>query len=303
MKNFFYLGLVFLLSFCQIKESADQQKADVEQFSFAFLTDIHLQPELDATEGFQRAINSVNELKPDFVITGGDLIMDALGVSYNRAASLYDLYLETIGNFKMPVYNTLGNHEIYGLYENSHSDTTNEEYGKKMYEKRIGNRYYSFDHEEWHFMILDAVGISSGREYKGYIDDEQITWIKSDLANIDKQTPIVISVHIPFITSRTQLTQGSQASNGDGTVITNATDVLKLFLPYNLKLVLQGHLHFLEDIYVDNKVHFITGGAVSGRWWKGPPSENVAEGFLLIRAQDNKIEWEYIDYGWEAVQE
>lgn len=303
MRKFFFVGLVCLLSFCQTKEDRDQQEVKTPGFSFAFLTDIHLEPERRGLEGFQEAIKKTNELNPDFVITGGDLVMDALGVSYERADSLYDLYVNTSKEFNMPVYNSVGNHEVYGLYKESGSDTANEEYGKKMFEKRLGKRYYSFDHKGWHFMILDAIGLTRERTYIGQIDDTQIEWIKSDLAGLDPRTPIVISVHIPFITTHTQLTRGTLAANDPGTVITNGTDVLRLFLPYNLKLVLQGHLHFLEDLYVDNQIHFITGGAVSGRWWQGPPSDHVEEGFLVVKAGEDRIDWEYVDYGWEAVVE
>ena len=302
IRKFFYVGVVCLISSCQPPDKGALSESEAPEFSFAFLTDIHLERERKGVEGFQEAIKKVNELNPDFVITGGDLIMDALGVSYERADSLYDLYVETEKQFKMPVYNSVGNHEVYGLYEESGSDTTDEEYGKKMFEKRLGKRYYSFDHKGWHFMILDAVGMTSDRTYIGQIDEAQIQWIKQDLEKVDPETPIVISVHIPFITTYTQLTRGTMAASGAGTVITNGREVLKLFLPYNLKLVLQGHLHFLEDMYVDNKVHFITGGAVSGRWWQGPPSKNVEEGFLLIKAGD-QISWHYVDYGWEAVRE
>jgi 3',5'-cyclic AMP phosphodiesterase CpdA len=303
MKNFYLAGLVCLLCFCQIRDKDIPAGTGIPEFSFAYLTDIHLQPELGAVEGFQKSIEKVNELNPDFVITGGDLIMDALGVSFERADSLYDMYLEQMEGFNMPVYNTLGNHEIYGLYEESGSDTTHEEYGKKMYEKRLGERYYSFDHKGWHFMILDAVGMTPERKYIGHIDEAQIEWIKSDLEKLDPDMPIVVSVHIPFITSYTQITRGTTAASGPGTVITNGTDVLRLFLPYNLKLVLQGHLHFLEDIYVNNQIHFITGGAVSGRWWKGPPSAEVEEGFLMVKAGEDQFQWEYIDYGWDVVEE
>ncbi len=303
IRNFFYVGLVCLISYCQPREGREHPEVEIPEFSFVFLTDIHLAPERRGVEGFKEAIKKVNELNPDFVITGGDLIMDALGVTYERADSLYNLYMETAKQFNMPVHNSVGNHEIYGLYEESGSDTTHEEYGKKMFEKRLGRRYYSFDHKGWHFMILDAIGITPERSYIGQIDEVQIEWIKSDLATLDPETPVVITVHMPFITAYTQLSRGTMAASDAGTVITNGTDVLRLFLPYNLKLVLQGHLHFLEDLYVNNQIHFITGGAVSGRWWQGPPSALVEEGFVLIKASENQIGWEYIDYGWEVTPE
>ncbi len=303
LRKFFYMGLVCLLSYCQPRADREPQEVENAEFSFVFLTDIHLAPERKGAEGFMEAIKKVNELNPDFVITGGDLVMDALGASYSRATSLYNLYLNISDQFNMPVYNSVGNHEIYGLYRESGSDTTHAEYGKKMFEKRLGRRYYSFDHKGWHFMILDAIGMTPDRTYIGKIDEDQIEWIKQDLARIEPETPIVISVHIPFITTQTQLTRGTMAASDPGTVITNGREVLSLFLTYNLKLVLQGHLHFLEDMYIDNKVHFITGGAVSGRWWQGPPSKNVEEGFLMVKAGKEQIDWEYVDYGWEAAKE
>ena len=289
---------IFVLSGCE--KDRTKEAGTTHQFTFAFMTDIHVQPELKATEGFQKAIGRVNELDPDFVITGGDLVMDALGVSYERADSLYDLYNKVTEAFNMPVHNTFGNHETFGVYVESGVEPSHEEYNKKMFEHRIGKRYYSFDHKGWHFIVLDAIGIKPERQYYGHIDDEQIEWLKSDIKDLPKETPIVMTVHIPFITSMTQLTQGSLAPNNEGMVITNAREVLLLLYDYNLKLVLQGHLHFLEDLYVGGKTHFLTGGAVCASWWKGPRG-TMEEGFVLVKVNGEDLDWEYIDYGWEAV--
>jgi 3',5'-cyclic AMP phosphodiesterase CpdA len=240
----------------------------------------------------------VNKLNPDFVITGGDLVMDVLDATYERADSLYDLYLEMQKEFKMPVYNTIGNHEHFGIYRKNDVDPSHPDYDNKMFENRIGKRYYSFDYKGWHFMVLDAVSITKERDYIGMIEDDQIEWIKSDLQKTDKKTPIAISVHIPFITSQTQLQEGPLTATPAYLVITNARDVLLLFWEYNLKLVLQGHLHFLEDIYVNEDVHFITGGAVSGRWWNNKPTDYPEEGFLMVHVKGEEIETDYIDFGW-----
>lgn len=269
-----------------------------DQFSFAFLTDIHLEYGRSAPQGFMQAIDTVNKLNPDFVLTGGDLIADALETPYEKVDSLYNLYIEMSKKFKMPVYNTIGNHEHFGIYRKQDVDTNHPEYDSRMFEHRIGKRYYSFDHKEWHFIVLDAVAITNNREYIGLIEDDQIEWIKSDLQKIDKKTPIAISVHIPFITSQTQLQDGALASSPAYLVINNARDVLLLFWDYNLKLVLQGHLHFVEDIFINEDVHFITAGAVSARWWNNKPTDYPEEGFLLVKVNGEEIESDYIDYGW-----
>ena len=56
------------------------------------MTDIHLQPEKNAIQVFQKAIDMVNELDPDFVITGRDNIMDALAQNRERSDPLYSLF-------------------------------------------------------------------------------------------------------------------------------------------------------------------------------------------------------------------
>lgn len=300
MKRIFQITLLFFLLF-RI-DSFTQNLVDTNQFSFVFITDIHIQTERNAVEGFKKAIDEINKSKPDFVITGGDLIYDALGVSFERADSLFNLYNETIKFLDAPVYNTIGNHEIFGWYEKSGVSRDHPEFGKKMFENRIGKTYYSFEHKGIKFFILDSIEeVSEGGKYYGYINDEQIEWLETELKATDKATPIVISTHIPFITSFSQIKGGSQKENERGLVVENSKEVLDLFLSYNLKLVLQGHLHYFEDLNVQNKTKFITGGAISARWWRGP-NEGMEEGFLIVNIRDNKVTAEYYDYGWEVSQ-
>lgn len=271
-------------------------------FTFVYMTDIHLQPEKSAVEGFEKAIARTNTINPDFVLTGGDLIMDALGQKESRADSLYDLYQESVKNFKMPVYNTLGNHEVFGLYVESGIDPQHPEYGKAMYKKRLKEEssYYSFNHKGWHFMVLDGIGYTEDRHYYGKIDSLQIRWIKEDLKNISKDTPIIISTHIPFYSLLAQAEGGPTKSLSEGAVITNGNKILELFEDYNLKLVLQGHLHIVEDLYYKG-THFITAGAVSGSWWNGP-RYGFEEGFVVVEVRAGDFDWHYEDYGWEVAQ-
>ena len=297
-KSYLFLGVSLLILMGCNPKSGKTVETEGDGFSFAFLTDIHLQPERGAEAGFQWAIKEVNKLNPDFVITGGDLVMDVLNQSYGRSDSLYNLYEELSGKFDMTVYNTMGNHENYGWQRNEEGIEQHPEYGKQMYEQRIGPRYYSFDHKGWHFIILDDVYLKEPGVYAGKVDDEQLAWIIRDLEGIDKNTPIVISAHIPFLTSAAQISRGSMAANSEGMVINNSSEVLSLFSEYNLKLVLQGHLHFLEDIYIQNQVHFITGGAVSGKWWANEPDSKPEEGFVMVHIKGEELTWEYVDFVW-----
>jgi 3',5'-cyclic AMP phosphodiesterase CpdA len=288
------IGLALMLSLIGCKNNIKER----DSFSIVFMTDIHLQPEDNAVEGFTKALDTVNKLNPDFIITGGDLIMDALGQSYNRADSLYNLYQQVIKKSSKPVYNTMGNHEIYGIYKKSNADPANPEYGEMMFEKRLGKSYYAFEHKGWKFMVMNSIEDTKRGKYIGQIDSTQIAWIKNELKTTNLKTPIVIITHIPFITAYTQKYGGSTLPNDSTLVVYNAKEVIDIFNGYNLKLVLQGHLHIVEDIYIDG-IHFITGGAVSGGWWEGP-YKGVEEGFLHITFGENDFRWSYVDYGWQV---
>jgi len=198
----------------------------------------------------------------------------------------------------MPVYNTMGNHEVYGWQRMEEGIEAHPEFGKLMYENRLGKRFYSFDHKGWHFIVLDAIYLGDRGDYIGKIDKEQIEWLATDLKKLNRDTPIAISTHYPFITSASQVVRGSTVANPPGMVIINSREVLALFSDYNLRLVLQGHLHFLEDIHVQNQVHFITGGAVSGKWWNNNAESKPEEGFVMIHVDGENLEWEYVDFGW-----
>jgi len=75
------ISLLAISTFSSCENKIPNKEKD--SFSFVFITDIHLQPEKNAPVGFKQAIDSINKLNPDFVLTGGDHIMDALGQSYS----------------------------------------------------------------------------------------------------------------------------------------------------------------------------------------------------------------------------
>lgn len=291
--------IMTILAGCQNNKQSQNTQTD-DEFSFVFMTDIHVQPERMSTEGFLQAIDSVNKLNPDFVITGGDLVMDVLGQNYERSDLLYSLYSKCLERFKMPVYNTIGNHEIFGIYKESGVEKTHPEYGEKMFENRIGKRYFSFDHKGWHFMILDGIEDTGESAYIGKVDTIQMEWIEEDLKKVKPQTPVVISIHIPLVTAYMQVIYGSMAPNEENEIVINSKEVLDLFDGHNLKLVLQGHMHFLEDIYTQG-THFITGGAVCAKWWQGK-EYGLEEGFVVVHVKGDEFAWDYFDYGWEVTE-
>lgn len=283
----------FLPSSCNKKENPDQDEGDLNSFEFVFLTDIHIKPEMNAPKGFQMAIDKVNELGPDFVITGGDLVYDVMRGNYERSESLFNLYKEMSNGFAMPVYNCIGNHDLFGIYEESPENEDHPDYKYGMWERHFGDTYYSFDHKGWHFITLNSLDVTADKKYQGVFHKKQLEWLAEDLGKINKATPIVITTHIPMMCTYSQL----NGSTGSRTV-SNGFKVFDMLEGYNLKLVLQGHIHWKEYGFVNDRFQFLTGGSIAGNGWKGR-RHNTKEGFMKIKVVGDDFTWEYMDHGWE----
>ncbi len=289
------IPLVLILITCLISTTFCTKAEQKDNFSFIFMTDVHLKPENNAPEGFKKAIAKINSLEPAFVISGGDQIDDALEQSYERADLLFNMYSEIVKNLEMPIYNVLGNHDIFGVYKRSGVDPAHPEFGKKMFEKRLNKKYYSFDHKSWHFIILDSIKPTSDDSYIGEIGPEQLGWLKGHLLALDKKVPVVIASHAAFHTIMPQI---DNRFKYEKFTVQNAQEVLKLFKDHNLKFVLQGHVHNYEAIF-SHGIWFISGGAVSANWWEGQ-LHGMEEGFVEFKITGEKFTWEYIDYNWEV---
>ncbi|MBB5040150.1 metallophosphoesterase family protein [Prosthecobacter dejongeii] len=268
-------------------------------FEFVFLTDPHIQPELGAVEGVKQCFAKVNEMKPAFVVTGGDLIMDALAVGEARLHRQWELWDEVMKTLQPTAYHTIGNHDVCGWSPKSVLKNDHADYGKKLFADRYGTgrTYRSFDHGGWHFILLDSIALGEDGGYKGWIDDAQLAWLQGDLEKVGRQTPITLVTHIPFYSVWHQVIQGPQITLGLGALVGNVREFRKLLAAYNLRLVLSGHGHISERIQFD-QVTYLQGGAVSGMWWKGPVHGNP-EGFVHITChQDGSFEDRYIGYDW-----
>jgi 3',5'-cyclic-AMP phosphodiesterase len=302
-RQFLHSGASSLLLPAVMTPVVSATASEVKPFNFVFLTDPHIQPELRAVEGVKQCFAKVNTLEtaPEFVITGGDLIMDALEVGPERVHEQWKLWDEVMKLLPMRAYHTIGNHDVCGWSKKALVKPNEQDYGKKEFADRYGKgqTYQSFDHVGWHFIILDSIGQEPDLEYKGWIDDDQLTWLKGDLEKTGRQTPIILVTHIPFFSVWHQVLLGPKVDIGGKALVGNVFEFRKMLNAYNIKLVLSGHGHILERIKFD-KVTYLQGGAVSGLWWKGPVQGNP-EGFLQITCHpDGHFEDQYVSYDWKA---
>jgi 3',5'-cyclic AMP phosphodiesterase CpdA len=271
-------------------------EAGSANFSFVHFTDLHIQPELRADVGCRACVARINALRPDFAICGGDLVYDVNDVNRSKATALYDLYGETVKSLHAPLHTVVGNHDVFGTYGNSGVTSADPLYGKRMFEDRIGPLYRSFDHEGWHFVLLDSIGVQAGNFY-GTVDDDQLTWLENDLARMPAGAPLIVVTHIPLASSVLQFV-ADPGKKVKWYLVANAREVVELLWPYKPKLVLQGHTH-VREVVTYNGCQFITSGAVCGNWWKGA-REGHPEGFGVVTVRGGNATWRYETYDFVA---
>lgn len=285
-----YLPIILLSVFTISCAEANppQPNSQINSFSFAFFTDIHLNNgNNNCWEGFDKAVNSAKSKGVDFIMTGGDNV-DIDGMDNSQPAhELYQKYALKIENAEIPFYPTIGNHDRFRAVEKD-----DPLYNEGLFEKYIHETTYSFNHKGWHFIVLNTAQICEG---KYCVNEEQKQWLANDLAKVDKQTPIVISVHVPFLSVYYPALRGDYT---DTDTFKNFKEIWDMFANKNLKLVLQGHMHLYEEIKVRG-VQFITAGAVSASWWGGA-YHGTQEGYLKVDINGNNFDWEYVDYSWEV---
>jgi 3',5'-cyclic-AMP phosphodiesterase len=272
-------------------------------FRFVFLTDTHIQPELGAAAGVRKAFDAVRALRPDFVLVGGDIVMDAAFVDQRRADDQFALWTEASARLSCPVHCTIGNHDLYAIGGDKLRSSSDPERGKGLWQKRLGieNRYGTFDHKGWRIVRLDSCGITPEGGWEGVLDQEQLTWLDNLLRKTPKTMPLVFLTHFPLMTAFGLYTEGTTNALGPGMIVKNGKAFHELIQGHTNCTIFQGHTHVVEEVkYVGAR--YITGGAVCGDWWKGKRLGVHPEGFLVAETRGRELSWRYQPYGWNPIK-
>ena len=283
-----------------IKRSWAARGSERGALRFIFYTDPHSRVEWETPQALAMAAESINAQGADLAVAGGDLITEGFESTSEAMAPRWDAYMRMHRALKPEIRPVIGNHDLVGADPDDGSPPSPEPRREYLRHLGLNRSYYSFDAVGYHFVVLDSIDVRRGdkHRYWGYIDDEQMEWLKEDLASLPVEIPIVLATHVPLLTGFFQATEGIQASAPPNRVIVNNRDVLSLFQGRNLVLVLQGHLHVDEWLRWRN-TSFITGGAICGRWWRGA-WHGTREGYGVVTLRPDRVEWEYHIYGWEA---
>lgn len=268
------------------------------EFSFVHASDTHVsETSLDRMARLRVAVDKAN---PAFVLITGDLVRDALRVPESEATRLYELFKTETSAIKQPLWLTPGNHEIFGIERHlSLVSATHPLYGRNMYRHYLGPDYYSFNYGGIHFIALNSLEFDD-LYYYGRIDSLQLEWLRQDVANVPKTTPVVTFQHVPFysggltLDGYTEDGPGRTLETGKGGkqlrhVVSNAQDVFRILEGHNYPLALAGHYHFQQRFTMEGvPTRFEQTAAVVA-----PSREGVfrmPSGVTLYKVKDGKID-------------
>ena len=137
----------------------------------------------------------------------------------------------------------------------------------------------------------------AGRSYRDFVDEGQMNWLKADLERNGTTKPVIVMCHIPLVTAVLQLVPEWRPAQ-DTVVVQNSAEVVALLEKYPVKVVLQGHTHINERVNWKG-IDFITTGAVSGNWWKGPRL-GFPEGYAVLDVAGDNVSWRFESYDWQS---
>ncbi len=271
-----------------------------QEWSFVHASDTHLSEQsVVRTEKLRQL---VDPLKPAFMIVSGDLTRDALRVPEAEARRYYQLYVDEMKKFSVPVWSVPGNHEIFGIERHlSLVSPSHPLYGKKMYAQYLGPNYYSFNYGGIHFVGLDDVDFAD-TWYYGHVDSAQVAWLKKDLASVPASTPVVTFQHMPLFSGGLSLGPYEEAGPGrtlervNGVlqyrhVVSNAQELLKILQTHPHPLSLAGHFHARQIFRYEStgqNTRFEQTAAIVGNGGEG--DIEMKSGFVVYKVKSGSID-------------
>lgn len=186
-------------------------------------------------------------------VTLGDIVFDDL--------SIMKPLNQSIALLGIPWYNVIGNHDI-NLDAKSRKDVN------ETFERIYGPSYYSFDHGPVHFLVVDNIewihdAKTKKSHYRGGIGEEQLQFIKNDLALVPDDQLVVLMMHVPLIG------------------VHDRAGLYRLIEKRKFCISISGHTHHHEHVWIDQKDgwkgikphHHIINVTVCGSWWSGAKDE------------------------------
>jgi 3',5'-cyclic AMP phosphodiesterase CpdA len=245
---------------------AAQAAPKARAFTFVQVSDSHVgfakDPNPDARATFREAVAKIAALpqKPDFILHTGDVTQLSRDQEFDDA----DQILNEAG---LPVFHVPGEHD---MLDEGNGKAFLDRYARNPQGRALGDGWYSFDHAGVHFVALVNVKqLKAGG--MGHFGDDQLAWLKQDLAGRRASTPIVVFTHVPMWTVYGPWGWGTD----------DADQALALLARFGSVTVLNGHIH---QVIQKTEGHVAFHTARSTAFPQPPPGQAASPGPMKVPA-------------------
>lgn len=275
-------------------ENNPSDKRNKVVLRIAHITDVHLPIDVEIHERYKQCLERIKQHKVDFILNGGDSVMDVADDNMKRENVIaqwdgWDICNKSIEKYE--VYSCIGNHDSWWAAPTKNDDMYGKDYAVKRL--KIPNRYYAFSKKGWRFIILD------GNNKDTSIDDEQYEWLETELHNLPAETPVLLMSHFPILGTTALLVGGGHSDR---------IKLKSLFYKHRdkVRICLSGHQHLL-DTTLYNGVKYCCNGAMSGFWWEKGNKDSAGPYYnyetppgyaILDLYSDGSVENKYIIHGF-----
>ena len=207
-------------------------------FSFVQISDSHIgfhkAPNPDVIGTLRRSLAMINaqEVRPAFLVHTGDLTHLSKPEEFDTLNGL--MQEARVGQrFYVP-----GEHDVIG--------DNGAEFFRRFGEKQHTGGWYSFDQDGVHFVgLINVLNLKAGG--LGSLGADQLAWLKSDLAGLSAETPVVVFAHMPLWPLYPQWGWGTDDSG----------EALSYLRRFGSVTVLNGHIHQIQQ-KVEGSITFYT---------------------------------------------
>jgi hypothetical protein len=211
---------------------------DPAEFRFAIVS--------DRTGGhrariFSQAIDQINLLQPEFVLSVGDLI-EGYNRSPEQLTAEWKEFQGYVNKLQMPFFYAAGNHDLANVVEDG------------VWKEKFGRRYYSFLYRNVLFLILCSDDPSDAG---GHITDEQVAWAKKTLEENKDVRWTIVAIHKP-LWAQANLPQNNWL----------AVEKLLADRPYT---VYAGHIHHYQKYVRQGRNYYQLATTGGGSRLRGVP--------------------------------
>ncbi len=203
-------------------------RGGVKPFTFLQVSDSHIgfakPANPDARATYREAVAKIKAMadKPDFIIHTGDVSQLSKDVEFDDADQI-------LGEAGITTFHVPGEHD---LLDEGQGKAFLDRYGKGS----KGDGWYSFDHSGVHFVaLINVKQLNAGGS--GHLGEDQIAWLKTDLAGRSASQPIVVFTHVPLWALYPQWGWGTD----------DAEPAMALLRRFGSVTVLNGHIHQIQQ--------------------------------------------------------